>query len=50
MLLDLTEPSKANLKIPLCVAGVFGFISGFLLAYQQFIHSEYLLPYSVVQG
>jgi len=32
---DLAEPSKANLKVPLRVAGVFGFVGGFLLAYQR---------------
>ena len=33
--LDLAEPSKANLKVPLRVAGVLGFMEGFLLVYQR---------------
>jgi len=32
---EIAEPSRAKLKAPLRVAGVVGFIGGFLLAYQR---------------
>jgi hypothetical protein len=32
---DLAETSKTKLRVPLRVAGVFGFVGGFLLAYQR---------------
>jgi len=32
---ELAEPSKSTIRVPLRVAGVFGFVGGFLLAYQR---------------